>query len=93
MPTLRATFVVILHQEKIKTLWSLATSGGEGCNAEAFLSKGDFLSMMVGASLQVRYRDIYDGVDAHRCAHLHHSFTLWVLRLDDRRAEVGVREI
>lgn len=37
-------------QEKIKSLWTLATSGGEGCGSEgeAFLSKGEFLEIMVG---------------------------------------------
>ncbi|CAM9541455.1 unnamed protein product, partial [Ectocarpus sp. 4 AP-2014] len=34
-------------QEKIKTLWSLATSDGEGCDVEASLSKETFLSIMV----------------------------------------------
>lgn len=36
-------------QEKIKTLWSLATSDGEECDVEAFLSKETFLSIMVGS--------------------------------------------
>ncbi|CAM9156359.1 unnamed protein product [Ectocarpus sp. 12 AP-2014] len=34
-------------QEKIKTLWSLATSDGEGCDVGASLSKETFLSIMV----------------------------------------------
>ncbi|CAM9534383.1 unnamed protein product, partial [Ectocarpus fasciculatus] len=36
-----------VQQEKIKTLWSLATSDGEECDVEAFLSKETFLSIMV----------------------------------------------
>lgn len=40
---------MLRKQEKIKTLWSLATSDGEGCDVEAFLSKETFLSIMVGA--------------------------------------------
>eukprot|EP00752_Nemacystus_decipiens_P011375 g10109.t1 len=52
---LRAVAYITSLQDKIKTLWSLATSGGEGCDPEASLSKGDFLSMMVKIHVLIIY--------------------------------------
>lgn len=41
----------LVVQQKIKTLWSLATSDGNGCDCEAQLSKELFLSIMASLLL------------------------------------------